>query len=238
MKRIKLFYVIIAIPLLLILAAALFLKWRTPVSETASLTVLDPCELRLTLAWNGETIHAAAPATLPRSILDSEQYERWQRAGNVTELVGVDAQGNKVLAEALGFVVDAKGTRRPLVPSIKVFSPDGQLLNKTSYSPDGLPQIWTVYDATGKKLQEVWYRLHGKPGTPFLREVTFFNPDGTGRRYVVNNPDQIAWVEWQVDSQGNIQRVVNGGRPELVDTFKKGPPEQKPPPPSHSAGTP
>jgi len=203
-----------------LLVAAVFLVWKERNAvQAASLVVLDPSELRLTLAWNGQTIEAAPAATLPPSILNSRAYKEWQRRGHVTTLTGDDAAGNQVVASALGFIKDAQGVRRPLIPSIKVFSPNGTLINETSYSSEGLPETWTLYDPSGRKTQSVWYRTSGLPGTPFLRHVTFFDAGGTGRQFVANNPHRIVWVEWQVDSQGDIQGKLNGGRPELADAF-------------------
>ena len=49
-----------------LLVAAVFLVWKERNAvQAASLVVLDPSELRLTLAWNGQTIEAAPAATLP-----------------------------------------------------------------------------------------------------------------------------------------------------------------------------
>jgi len=175
----------------------------------------------LTLAWNGETIEAAAPAALPPSILESVEYKRWLRVGDGTQLVGKDPKGNRVVATALGMVVDAKGTRRPLITSIRVFLPDGTLINETSYTPEGLPMLWTIYDTNATKIQRVVYRTDGLPGAPFIRQVRFFSPDGTAREYRADNPEQIVWGEWALDPEGSLKGKINGGREELVAEFIK-----------------
>jgi hypothetical protein len=220
MKR-KFYFGIGVVALVLIAAIGIWLlKWNiTP--EIAPLTVLDSSQLRLTLAWNGETVEVAPPAVLPQSILDSKEFRVWQRVGNATKLVGTDDKSNKVVANAVGIIIDGKGIRRPLIPSIQVFSPAGVLINETTYSPDSFPEVWTLFGTDSKKVQKVVYRTQGKPGTPFIRSVTFFDSDEMGRQYVSDNPEQIVWAEWAVNSEGSIQRKINGGREELVAEFIK-----------------
>ena len=207
-----------------LIGAAAILGWLTQgkaVPKTGGLTVLDPSQLRLTLAWNGETVEAAPPAVLPRSILDSKEFRVWQRVRNATELVGKDDKGNKIVATAIGFWKDAKGITHPTIPSLKVFSPAGALINETVYSPEGVPVHWTVFGPDSKKVQEVDYRNTGKSGTPFIRHVTFFDSGKTGRQYVADNPERIVWAEWAVDAEGTIQGTINGGKPELAAEFIK-----------------
>jgi hypothetical protein len=209
----KVLYFVLVCVVIAVVVVLLFVMARLgqqgPVPD---LTKLSESNLTLKIAWNKQEFHIPRPAEIPLDILHSRAYRRWTSRGNVTTFTGHDGQGNTVEVQALGFVRDRSSQRHPLIPRITVHRPEGTLLNETDYNPDGIPETWTTYDQDGKtQLTKVGYRTSGKPGTPFVREVTCYRPDGTATQYVANNPDRIVWIEWELDVNGNITRKLNGG---------------------------
>jgi hypothetical protein len=212
MRKKGLLFVIFLVTAILIVVITLIIVDSSRVGSFTELVRLSESDLRLKIAWNGQEFVAPPPVEMPQSILQSRAYKRWLSRKNITTLTGLDQQGNKVEVQALGFWKDKSGVHHPIIPKITVHRPDGTLLKEATYSPDGLPDIWTIYDRDGKsKLVEVWYRTHGKPGTPFIRHVTFYNPDGTARRYSANNSQRVVWIEWELNDKGRTIKKLNGG---------------------------
>lgn len=212
MKKKGLFFVIFFVTAVLLVVVSLIFVNSSRVGIVTELTKLSEADLRLKIAWNGQELEVPPPIEMPQSILQSRAYKRWLRRKNITTLTGLDQQGNKVEVHALGFWKDKSGVHHPIIPKITVHRTDGTLFKETTYSHNGLPDIWTIYDRDGKsKLTEVWYRTHGKPGTPFIRHVTFYNPDGTARKYSANNSQRVVWIEWELDDQGKTIKKLNGG---------------------------
>jgi len=220
MKRTFLWGAAVVVVVVVVAFVAFWWSWFSAQRNTASLVTLDPEDLKLTLAWSGEVIEVPPPATIPKSITESWAYRKRVWTGNVASFKGHDEQGNSVVFSALGLGKDAQGIRHPVIPSIKILSPSGVLVKDTTYSPSqGCPDVWTLYNPDGSKRLMVWCKTSGDPPVPCIKEVTYYDPDGTGRRYVAGNPERIVWAEWEVDSKGSIQRLINGGKRELVEQY-------------------
>lgn len=212
MQKRPLVLAILILGVICAVVAVVILSRLRGAQDVAGLVELSEADLKLKIAWDGAEYDVPPPATLPASILQSRAYRKWCSRGNVTRFTGKDEQGNEVVAQALGFLTDRSGTRHPNIPKVSVYRPNGTLLKEASYNPDGIPVTWIIYAQDGKtELTKVWYRASGKPGTPFIREVTFYEADGTARRYVANNADQLVWIEWQLDREGNVIGKLNGG---------------------------
>jgi len=212
MRKKGLLFVIFLVTVVLIVVISFIFVGSRRADIFTELGRLSESDLRLKLAWNGQEVEVPTPVEMPQSILQSRAYKRWLRRKNITVLTGLDREGNKVEVQALGFWRDESDVHHPIIPKIAVYRPDGTLLKETTYSPNGLPDIWTIYDRDGKsKLINVWYRVSGLPGTPFIYSVTYYNPDGTARKYTANNSERVVWIEWELDENGKIIKKLNGG---------------------------
>ena len=158
-------------------------------------------EMTLTLGWNGEKVEIPAPVVFPEWGRKTEEYKRWEKIGDARTFTTYDTEGYKYVAHALGFSTDSNGVRHETIPNVQRFRPDGTLEVDTTYSPDGRPWDWRLYDKQGRK--KVYAANY--PGARDQKGgVVFYGPDGKEAK------------EWQVSEfdvvYGELITDPNGRR--------------------------
>lgn len=191
----------------LVLTAVVLMMGCNSKPKTASLSALNETQLSLTLPWNGSVVKAEPPATIPQSILSSAEYKKWERIGDTRAFVGKDASENSVHVTVAGIGIDNDGVRRPVIPSIKVFSPDDTLINETAYWVNGYPLKWDTYSPDGHLSQKVSASFTKDTQQPFIRSITVKNKNSF-HRYESKGPKNVAWIEKEVDLDGNTIRII------------------------------
>ncbi|HEX2972625.1 MAG TPA: hypothetical protein VHP11_09850, partial [Tepidisphaeraceae bacterium] len=166
-----------------------------PTTVPAQRRVAANRTITLTLGWNGQQVSIPGPVSYPQWGRETHAFKAWQRTKDVRVFTTTDDEGNKYVAQVMGFVGLPDGTSRELIPSVSVYRPDGTLKATASYymSPDQADE-WAVYDATGKHIVLKAYtriiEVPGKPGVrdgpPVLRSVTFYGEDHSKREWQIN----------------------------------------------------
>jgi hypothetical protein len=169
--------------------------------------------LKLKLAWNGQTYDVPPPAVVPPEMRATKRYAQWWRTGDIRNLEWTDAEGRRYVAEAWARGTDEHGVTQPIIPFVSRFRPDGTLEVKTEQMPGLVPTTWTHYAADGKtKLVEVQNRTSGIEGVPFIQYVTFFDPAGVKTRRYQANRYGVAYLEWFYSPDGQVARWNGSGK--------------------------
>jgi hypothetical protein len=183
MKKAKL-TVIIAAALVVFLVGII---WILSVYTQENIGPMDPFELVLTKAWNGEVIRVPGLLKVPQWMKKTWEYHKLLARGNVSELKWKDLEGNTYIASVLGREKDKTGKRFVCFSGMVKRRSDGSLENATLLTGDSEPIEGKIFDQTGKKIMFI---SRGNNGN---YTVSFFE----------NNEDKFE-KEWEIDPELNI----------------------------------
>ncbi|HET6427938.1 MAG TPA: carboxypeptidase regulatory-like domain-containing protein, partial [Phycisphaerae bacterium] len=139
-------------------------------------------DLSVIQGWNGKKAAVAGPLTFPAWLKDTSEWKKWQYIGDIRSFTTWDAGGNKYVASALCFVKTADGTRKPVVPNLVLYRPDGTRKAVVSYSEGLVPSSWQRYDAKGRMTSSAITRGNPKQ---FLSDAYTYDPDGTEHNWQI-----------------------------------------------------
>ncbi|MCD4699053.1 MAG: ankyrin repeat domain-containing protein, partial [Phycisphaerae bacterium] len=144
-------------------------------------------EIPLTLGWNGQKVNIPGPLVWPDAARKTAEFRSWQATGHIQTLRFTDEKGRKWQTK----------TFAQHMPEITVHRPDGTLLATGMVMGDSGPSNWVFYDAQGKKqVFKVICRSEKKENGDYtghwnIRNVYFYDSDGTERNWQVNRADVV-----------------------------------------------
>jgi RNA polymerase sigma factor (sigma-70 family) len=164
--------------------------------------------LKLMLAWNGQSFTVPMPPTFPEELRATPAYRQWEAAGDARTLAWMTRDGRKYVCRTEVGTVDERAAA--YITSVRLFRADGTVEAETTYDPHGDPGRWEVFGADGKGREASYtYSPVGTPGGRFVRTVRTYQGDGTARDYEAD-ADGSVFAEWLVDRDGRRVRRVNG----------------------------
>jgi len=179
---------------------------RTPGASTQSSAAASLPKLHLTLGWNNQTYDVPPPPLMPDAMRQTREFRDWESVGDARALAWMADDGTRYVADCVGMVIDpATKQRTPMIRRVSRFRADGTLAMYCNYSADPTPVEWMLMAADGKtRVLAVTNRTNGKPGTPFIQYVEFYNPDGTTARKYQANSLGVVYLEWFYKPNGDI----------------------------------
>ncbi|MBN1555637.1 MAG: carboxypeptidase regulatory-like domain-containing protein [Phycisphaerae bacterium] len=138
--------------------------------------------MTLRLGWNGQKVFIPGPLYWSTEGRRTNDYQNWQRYGDIRTLQFTDSHGRQWQTKTLGLNM----------PQITVHRPDGTLLATGMVMENNRPSHWELYDATGKnKIFKAIYRQtktkqEKDTGLWYLAYFYTYDPDGTEHEWQVN----------------------------------------------------
>lgn len=169
-------------------------------------------EIELTLGWSGEKFKLRGPVKFPDWLREQERFKQWQEQHDIRIFRTRDDQGNYYEVECMGAVKLADGSIRELIPTIKMYRSDGTLAAMADYHHHGWATSWGEVDETGRRWLWTTTVFAGSDEAPELREVTFFEADGTARVWQTREAGVVSWERLE-GVNGTIKTLNQAARP-------------------------
>lgn len=144
---------------------------------------------KLTGARDAVTI--PGPLKFPEWLRSTTAYKSWQTCHDVRMFTTRDDAGNIYTVAAHGWMKDADGKTRELIPQIRMYRPDKTLAEVANWNLSGELSDWKTLDATGKHV--VWQMTQREvaDGHFALDRVVHFDNDGNEHTYHITPPATI-----------------------------------------------
>jgi hypothetical protein len=171
---------------------------------------IDSSDLHFKKIWDDEEIVVPGPLAFPIALTETADYIQWEHIGNIKTFIYTDENKQKYVIQAYAFTLDKAQKRRPFIPNMARYRPDGTMDMSTVYYSDGMPETWTVYADDGVTRKTEIKTRKNRPNDYFVQCVFEYQPDGNIREYRANSKKEI-YLEWMLNSKKKVLEILNGG---------------------------